>query len=356
MFFSSIPTSTALCRGSLIMAEFQDRFVYCGITFTNLPERKVQLYYDKTLQIPVIIKMTTENSEKERKAYQLAAESEFIVNVVCFFTLKFDKRIFECLVLEYIPGPDLFDVIDSRSLIYCGDLRQIMVWMVEGLADLHARGVYPLDISPENILIEPGIDDGKKFIKGILYCDFAEAEFQKTYRVYRKDIPKQKLYYRAPEVHDCQQRLQRKNTANMLLRSYSDPELQQKDSKRTRKMKEAKKAYEEVNAEKADIWALGVTFYALVTRQKLYETPTLLGKHIDPCIKILKNACLHDAEKLAIYSLLLRVPNLCFVEKRQGNRSQIASFLSKMLHLQPSKRWTARQLLQHRWLSTSGSS
>ena len=64
------------------------------------------------------------------------------------------------LVMEYVPGPSLQQVIDAGSLSLTQILR-IGVQVASGLAAAHAQGLVHRDIKPANILLEAGVERAK---------------------------------------------------------------------------------------------------------------------------------------------------------------------------------------------------
>lgn len=62
------------------------------------------------------------------------------------------------IVMHYMPGEDLFDVLDEDKLTNDVDRLQICLSLAENLARIHANGIIHRDIKPENIRVNRGAD------------------------------------------------------------------------------------------------------------------------------------------------------------------------------------------------------
>ena len=81
----------------------------------------------------------------------------------------FDERSTSYIVMEYLSGRNLRDEMDAVPGRRLPEerVRQIMVTLVDALKAVHAKGVYHLDIKPDNVMVEP---DGR-----IVLIDFGAA-------------------------------------------------------------------------------------------------------------------------------------------------------------------------------------
>ncbi len=68
------------------------------------------------------------------------------------------------LVMEYIDGPPLADVMQARGPLPPADLLQIARRAAEGLEAAHAQRVFHRDIAPDNILLKDGRAEGAVLI------------------------------------------------------------------------------------------------------------------------------------------------------------------------------------------------
>ena len=64
------------------------------------------------------------------------------------------------MVMEYVPGGDLLDVLNTQPRFAEKEVRHIFGQVVCGVAFCHSLGVAHRDLKPENILIKRSADDG----------------------------------------------------------------------------------------------------------------------------------------------------------------------------------------------------
>jgi hypothetical protein len=60
------------------------------------------------------------------------------------------------LVVEYVDGPSLAQVVDERGPLSPANLHSVAVGVATALAGIHAAGVIHRDLKPENVLLAPG--------------------------------------------------------------------------------------------------------------------------------------------------------------------------------------------------------
>ena len=63
------------------------------------------------------------------------------------------------LVLEYVRGPNLAQVLDNRGRLTLDELLHIARQICAGLAAAHAEGVIHRDLKPPNLLVAPSLPD-----------------------------------------------------------------------------------------------------------------------------------------------------------------------------------------------------
>ncbi|MBE1488244.1 serine/threonine-protein kinase [Plantactinospora soyae] len=95
------------------------------------------------------------------------------------------------LVVEYIDGPSLDEVVAERGPLRGGALHSLAVGVATALAGIHGAGIIHRDLKPDNILLPPG---SPKVI------DFGIARpFEATSQHTRTDVMVGTVAYMAPE-------------------------------------------------------------------------------------------------------------------------------------------------------------
>jgi serine/threonine protein kinase len=60
------------------------------------------------------------------------------------------------LVIEYVDGPSLAEVVEQRGLLRAAQLQSLAVGTATALVGIHGAGVVHRDLKPENVLLPPG--------------------------------------------------------------------------------------------------------------------------------------------------------------------------------------------------------
>jgi hypothetical protein len=95
------------------------------------------------------------------------------------------------LVVEYVDGPSLAEVVDERGPLTAANLHTVAVGVATALVGIHGAGVIHRDLKPENVLLAPG---SPKVI------DFGIARAFEAYTQYtRTDQMVGTVAYMAPE-------------------------------------------------------------------------------------------------------------------------------------------------------------
>eukprot|EP00826_Nyctotherus_ovalis_P007675 TRINITY_DN11951_c0_g2_i1.p1 TRINITY_DN11951_c0_g2~~TRINITY_DN11951_c0_g2_i1.p1 ORF type:complete len:314 (-),score=60.16 TRINITY_DN11951_c0_g2_i1:12-953(-) len=98
------------------------------------------------------------------------------------------------IVSEYIPGGELFDVIEKRKHFSEADAAYIMRQLLAAVSYCHSKNVVHRDIKPENILID-SVEGDKLSVKII---DFGTALIVPQDKVISRKVGS--VYYVAPEI------------------------------------------------------------------------------------------------------------------------------------------------------------
>lgn len=96
------------------------------------------------------------------------------------------------IVMEYIPGTTLKELILKRGAVHVVEAIDIMKQVVGGIAKAHQLGIIHRDLKPQNILVT---DSGVAKI-----ADFGIASMQSLAQVTQTDVIMGSLHYLAPEL------------------------------------------------------------------------------------------------------------------------------------------------------------
>jgi len=192
------------------------------------------------------------------------------------------------LVLERM-DEDLMDYLLAKGSLSEKETKIIFQDICKAIAHCHARGVAHLDLKPDNILIRyldanrPGQNPDRKI--EIKLCDFGFAlEWKREQVVDGKHVKFGSENYRAPEASGSHWR--------------------------------------NFEADKADIWSLGVTLFIMITG--FYPFYRVKNSWIAEDLTVLNKYCKDD---------------LCY------------NLVSSMLQLTPTARPSINEVLEHPWFS-----
>lgn len=188
------------------------------------------------------------------------------------------------LVLERM-DEDLMDYLLAKGSLNEAETKVIFMDICKSIAHCHSRGVAHLDIKPDNILIRHLENPTSNRKIEIKLCDFGFAlEWKKEQVVDGKHVKFGSENYRAPEASGS-------NWRNF-------------------------------EADKADVWSLGVTLFIMITG--FYPFYRVKNSWISEDLSVLNKYCKDE---------------LCF------------HLVSSMLQLHPSSRPTVAEVLAHPWFS-----
>jgi eukaryotic-like serine/threonine-protein kinase len=117
---------------------------------------------DEVLDRPVAVKILNPDlegsdvSSRFRREGRTAARLSHpnIVQVYDAGEDEFDGHEVSYIVVEYVPGGDLKDLIDRRGPVPGAMLSRIGAAVADGLAHAHERGIVHRDIKPQNVLLD----------------------------------------------------------------------------------------------------------------------------------------------------------------------------------------------------------
>ncbi|XP_062972248.1 serine/threonine-protein kinase DCLK3 [Elgaria multicarinata webbii] len=189
------------------------------------------------------------------------------------------------LILEFVPGGDLFDAIIESVKFTESDAALMMTDLCEALVYIHSKNIVHRDLKPENLLVQRNPDKTTT----LKLADFGLA----------KQVKK-------PIFTVC-------GTP-----TYVAPEIL------------AEKGY----GLEVDMWATGVILYILLCGFPPFRS--------------------HERDQEELFQII-QLGHYEFLSPYWDNISAAAKdLISRLLVVDPKKRFTAQQVLQHRWIHTAG--
>ncbi len=181
-------------------SDYKKKYKYIS-TIGNGSFGKVRLYIDRKLKsMKYAIKTIKKDFFNIHSIESVIREIEILrsldhPNIVKYFE-TYEDDFFLHIVMEYIPGDNLFKMISNKKYIRFTekDINEIFLFLMKAVSFLHHNGIVHRDIKPENILFSvPGKYSSLKLIDfGLSIPRNARKE------KYRVGTP----YYMAPEMID----------------------------------------------------------------------------------------------------------------------------------------------------------
>lgn len=116
--------------------------------------------------------IATEVEKLEREARLLKRfDSDFIVRIYGYEKYEQGLDIIHCIAMEYVPGEDLFKLLQKRQRLSIPETIQLSWQVCKALEQAHKIGIVHRDIKPHNIMVNGG---------HVKVCDFELANIAST--------------------------------------------------------------------------------------------------------------------------------------------------------------------------------
>lgn len=153
-----------------------DRFYTIGPLLGAGAFAQVHLGYDKETEERFAIKIISRECYGTREIQSIMREVKIMMhiahdNIVNTFDV-FDSISHLHLVLEYMEGGELFDIIADQGHLSEQRASQVMRDIIKGVDYLHGMGIVHCDVKPENILCK-----SKQWPLQVKLCDFGLANY-----------------------------------------------------------------------------------------------------------------------------------------------------------------------------------
>mmetsp|Transcript_33915 Transcript_33915/g.87993 ORF Transcript_33915/g.87993 Transcript_33915/m.87993 type:complete len:406 (+) Transcript_33915:236-1453(+) len=164
--------------------------------------RAEDLLTGETVAVKRIKRMTTPRQPAEEQVFKVMEEARMFSLVqdcayVCHFHgLETDDEYLN-LVMEYLEGPSLEDVLRTRGRLSEPEVAALLHDILQVVSICHGEGVCHSDIKPANFLFKP-LGNGQRVLKAI---DFGCGQ-QVSPMCPRLTVAKGTPLYSAPEVYD----------------------------------------------------------------------------------------------------------------------------------------------------------
>ena len=264
---------------------------------TRLRSQNVYLVYSEKYREEFVAKVSV-NPVKRKTAEITALITLIHPNIIQMYEYFFDDD-FVYIILEYCPYKSLEEIVDSYGCFRDEQLYEICRQILSAIEHCHSQKIAHCNINPRNILIDK---NGR-----VKLIDFAKSSHNGI--IETKNIHSM-IEYIAPEVLNF------------------GPQ---------------------IDAYKADIWALGVTFYFLATGELPWGSPDNLTNmihlpnitipsEIQEKLQLINNNAAFDNEILLSISKGYILPN-------EKIKKDFYAVIKSMMRVSPMKRESAQNLL-----------
>jgi len=225
------------------------------------------------------------------------------------------------VVMENIPGGDLFDRIIAKKYIPVEEFRFIFAGLLKSIQLLHANNIVHRDIKPENVLFRNGLGENDLSETTPVLTDFGLAYAMGSVDLVSK--PAGTFGYASPEILTAAKPVQSFSKSIWSSDSMNDPACS--SSSLTSEYRTMRFA--------TDIWSLGVLAYASISGELPFpasmDGSTTVKEHLEQ-----------------VYA------GPRFDSRRWDSvPDELISLLGQMLHYSPVNRPTVDQLLEHPWVN-----
>ncbi|CAN8071106.1 unnamed protein product, partial [Agarophyton chilense] len=253
---------------------------------------EVRIGYDKSTGQQVAIKVMKKNKRDTELMRSVECEMNFISknidhsNIVATYDV-FDTRDNLFIVMEYMPGGMLYDILANEGYFSEKNAANVMSDLLQAVQCLHDNDIVHRDIKPENVLAVH-----KTWPLDVKLADFGLADFV------------------------LENSFGEKSTCGM----YGTPFFVAPEVIRA-----------ETYTPAVDIWSLGVLAYNMLSGKLPFD-----GNNIKEVLRRVRSG------------------KYAFPDAEWADISDHAkAFISGLLELEPRRRLTAAQALQHPWLTSS---
>lgn len=119
--------------------------------------RAREAYVDRLVAIKVLHGVSTDDAmARDRFLREVRAMGRLsgIPNVVDVYRPVFTEHGEPCIVMPYLAGGNLTELLDSQGPLWASDVRDLGITLATALATAHSRGIHHRDIKPENVLLD----------------------------------------------------------------------------------------------------------------------------------------------------------------------------------------------------------
>jgi serine/threonine protein kinase len=243
----------------------------------------------RSYAIKIMDKTSLDEKEKEALRTEIAVLKLIQHPGVIKLKNVFETRRQIHIVMSYISGGDLFDVLAIQKTYSERAARSLVKHLLEILEYLHLRGIVHRDLKPENILMKT--DEAKRvYHDDIILADFGLSKFNIPTQV--MDLACGTLAYVAPEV-----------------------------------------LQEEGYGKEVDLWAVGVILYLVIRGQLPFDS--------------------NDQQEIITKTIEAKIDfdHAVFALNDTGVSTECRDVISQLLQKDPAQRVNATEALQHPWFA-----